>query len=138
MNMWFQTYLLHNELEFILKENSPRPIGIYEHFLWRPKGGNLDCTSRVICACCNQILRFFNFGGHFYYSNFSSWSNESALRFFDFTLFNGFVQVFSLFKTILNSRFLKKIGYATKLKFYPMSYFGFIAQLFWPICAMQL
>ena len=63
------------------------------------KGGNLDYTSRVICACCNQILRFFNFGGHFYYSNFSSWSNESALRFFDFALFHGFFQVLSLFVT---------------------------------------
>ena len=63
------------------------------------KGGNLDCTSRVICACWYQILRFFNFGGHFYYSNFLRSSNESALRFFDFALFHGFFQVLSLFVT---------------------------------------
>ena len=63
------------------------------------KGGNLDCTSRVICVCWYQISRFFNFGGHFYYSNFSSWSNESALRFFDFALFHGQNQVLSLFVT---------------------------------------
>ena len=70
------------------------------HSCWQPlKGGNLDCTSRVICACWYQILRFFNFGGHFYYSNFSSWSNESALRFFDFALFHGQNQVLSLFVT---------------------------------------
>ena len=66
---------------------------------FEPKGGNLDYTCRVICACCDQILRFFNFGGHFYYSNFSSWSNESALRFFDFALFHVFFQVLSLFVT---------------------------------------
>ena len=63
------------------------------------KGGNLNCTSRVICVCWYQISRFFNFGGHFYYSNFSSWSNESALRFFDFALFHGQNQVLSLFVT---------------------------------------
>ena len=66
---------------------------------FEPKGGNLDYTCRVICACCDQILRFFNFGGHFYYSNFSSWSNESALCFFDFALFHGQNQVLSLFVT---------------------------------------
>jgi len=63
------------------------------------KGGNLDCTSRAICACWYQILRFFNFGGHFYYSNFLRSSNESALRFLDFALFHGFFQVLSLFVT---------------------------------------
>ena len=63
------------------------------------KGGNLDCTSRVICVCWYQISRFFNFGGYFYYSNFSSWSNESALSFFDFALFHGQNQVLSLFVT---------------------------------------
>ena len=62
----------------------------------RLKGGNLDCTSRVICACCNQILRFLNFGGHFYYSNFLSWKDEKALRFFDFALFYVFFQVLSI------------------------------------------
>ena len=67
--------------------------------LQHPKEGNLDYTSRVICACCNKILRFFNFEGHFYSSNFSSWRNESALLFFDFALFHGQNQVLSLFVT---------------------------------------
>ena len=70
-----------------------------ENWWLNHKGGNLDCTSRVICVCWYQISRFFNFGGHFYYSNFSSWSNESALRFFDFALFHGQNQVLSLFVT---------------------------------------
>ena len=73
------------------------------------KGGNLDCTSRVICVCWYQISRFFNFGGHFYYSNFSSWSNESALRFFDFALFHGQNQVLSLFARF-HVRGVMKIG----------------------------
>ena len=72
----------------------------HQRKLWQTKcllfkGGNLDCTSRVICACWYQILRFFNFGGHFYYSNFLRSSNESALRFFDLALFHGFFQVLS-------------------------------------------
>ena len=47
-------------------------------------------NKEAICACCNQILRFLNFGGHLYYSNFLSWKDESALCFFDFALFHGF------------------------------------------------
>ena len=95
--MLLSILIMHTYLHYLHKQMQEFSFYIFTSILpnFEPKGGNLDYTCRVICACCDQILRFFNFGGHFYYSNFSSWSNESALRFFDFTLFHGFFQVLS-------------------------------------------
>ena len=64
------------------------------------KGGNLDFTSGVICAGCNQIM---NFESRKWppVATFKSWRNESALSFFDFALFHGQKQVLSQIVTFL-------------------------------------
>ena len=57
-------------------------------------GGNLDFTSRVICACFNQIMNFESLKWP-PVATFKSWNNESALSFFNFALFHGQKQVLS-------------------------------------------
>ena len=64
------------------------------------KGDNLDFTSRVICACFNQIMNFESWKWP-PVATFKSWTNKSALSFFDFALFHGQKQVLSQIVTVV-------------------------------------
>ena len=78
------------------------PVKKWNHFLNFSliKGGNLDFTSRVICACFNQIMNLESWKWP-PLATFKSWTNKSALSFLDFALLHGQKQVLSQIVTFL-------------------------------------